>query len=568
MNVMGDRFLKATTPLSNLTAVVARMARARTAEQVIDIVRATARSLIGCQGITYVKMAGEYCHYVEEDAVGPLWKGSQFPAATCVSGWAMINRQTAVIPDIYNDPRVPHELYEQTFVRSLAMAPIGTDNPVGAIGAYWDRAYNPSAWEVETLEALASAAASAIENIEYARSISRGRIVDDHEADNATVDVARVAAIPAVPLILEIVLRMTGLGFAAVARVTEDKWVACQVLDHVSFGLAPGGELPITSTICNEIRDHRKAVVINDVATDPVYRDHHTPRIYGLRSYISVPIILADGSFFGTLCAIGTKAAQVNDPHVIGTFELFADLIARHLDDETRLEASKGSLLEEQELSKTREQFLAVLGHDLRNPIAALDAGIGQLRKRGWTDRSPAMLDLMQGSVSRMSLLVADVMDLARARLGEGFVVERSLGDLPATISQVVDELRSIHPNRVITTQFDVPKQVVVDHPRVAQLVSNLVANALVHGHTDTPVMVSAKTAGENLEISVANEGDPIAPDKLATLFSPFKRGTSTGHGLGLGLYIALEIAKSHGGTINVVSQGADTVFTFSMPLN
>src|SRR3954447_26120488 len=108
-------------------------------------------------------------------------------------------------------------------------------------------------------------------------------------------DLAAVARIDAVAAILEVVCRASGMGFAAVARVTEDRWIACSVKDEIGFGLEPGGELEVETTICHEIRQCRQAVVIDHVAEDVAWRDHHTPARYGFQSYISVPIILADG---------------------------------------------------------------------------------------------------------------------------------------------------------------------------------------------------------------------------------------------------------------------------------
>jgi len=116
--------------------------------------------------------------------------------------------------------------------------------------------------------------------------------------------VEAIRAIDVVPTILDTVCRMTGMGFAAVARVTDERWIACSILDEIAFGLLPGGELDLETTICNEIRDSRQAVVIPDVAADDHYRNHHTPVRYGFRSYISFPILLPGGQFFGTLCAI------------------------------------------------------------------------------------------------------------------------------------------------------------------------------------------------------------------------------------------------------------------------
>src|SRR5277367_1574155 len=122
--------------------------------------------------------------------------------------------------------------------------------------------------------------------------------------DTFEQDIAAVGSIKAIPTILDIVCRTTGMRFAAVARVTEDRWIACSVRDDIAFGLKPGSELKIESTICHEIRQSGRAVIIDNVAEDAIFREHCTPAMYGFQSYISVPIRLADGSFFGTLCAI------------------------------------------------------------------------------------------------------------------------------------------------------------------------------------------------------------------------------------------------------------------------
>jgi GAF domain-containing protein len=145
------------------------------------------------------------------------------------------------------------------------------------------------------------------------------------------VDIAAVDKIPAVPTILEVVCRTTGMGFAAVARVTEDRWIACSVRDEIAFGLQPGGELKVETTICHEIRQSGQPVIINDVAEDPLFCHHHTPALYGFQSYISMPIVLPDGRFFGTLCAIDPRPARLDKPEIISMFKLFAELVAFHL---------------------------------------------------------------------------------------------------------------------------------------------------------------------------------------------------------------------------------------------
>ncbi|MBP2301181.1 sensor histidine kinase [Azospirillum picis] len=563
------------TPLASLTKALARISRARTRDEVVETIRTSARSLIGCQGISIILKEGSLCHYVEEDAIGPLWKGQKFPASTCISGWSMINRKTAVVPDIAQDERIPQELYGGTFVRSLAMAPVRVDAPVAAIGAYWSQPYAPDLWEVETLEALAEAAAAALENADLIAELKVRQAHSRPPEDGAAAEdfaetIEKLAGIAAVPTILDVVLRMTGMGFAAVARVTHSRWVACQVLDPLGFGLKPGDELPIESTLCNEIRSHRQTVVFDDAAEDAQYCDHHTPRIYGLRSYISEPIILAGGQFWGTLCAIDPNPAKVNNPEVLGAFKLFAELIAHHLDAEASLRSTNALLERERELAELREQFIAVLGHDLRNPIAALDAGTDRLLKEGWTKRSPLVLKLMKSSISRMTGLVENVMDLARARMGGGITLAVTADDLGATLQHVVDEMRMAHPGREISAAFDLPATVAADHLRLAQMASNLLSNAIIHGSDRMPVRIAGVLAAGGLTIRVVNGGRPIPPEQIDKLFQPFKRGggIAGSKGLGLGLYIASQIAQAHDGRIEVHSDADETCFTFSMPIS
>lgn len=388
---------------------------------------------------------------------------------------------------------------------------------------------------------------------------------------NFSQDITAVEGIKAVPTMLDVVCRTTGMRFAAVARVTEDRWIACSVRDDIAFGLKPGGELQVETTFCHEIRQSGQAIVIDNVAEDTTYCRHHTPSIYGLQSYISVPIRLPDGSFFGTLCAIDPAPHQLNTPETIGMFEMFAEIIGYHLTTIDRLSASEETLLDERKVAALREQFIAVLGHDLRNPLAAIDSGARLLLKTPLNEKATALVGMIRSSVGRMAGLIDDVMDFARGRLGGGLSLNRQHDEpLEMILRQVVAELQVSAPNREIEIQFDLPKSVYCDGRRIAQLVSNLLGNALTHGAADQPVRVRAVVTGAELELSVANAGDPIPPAVLESIFQPFARGTHRPDlgGLGLGLYIAHEIAQAHGGTIDVLSSSAETRFTFRMPLS
>jgi transcriptional regulator with XRE-family HTH domain len=150
-------------------------------------------------------------------------------------------------------------------------------------------------------------------------------------ADDIKADVEAVSQMPMVPKLLEVVCRTTNMGFAAIARVTEDKWVACSVRDEIKLGLEPGGELKIETTICSEVRQSGRAIIIDHVDKDHIFCGHPIPAMYGFQSYISMPIIRKDGTFFGTLCAIDPKPRKLNNTHTVEMFQLFADLISFHL---------------------------------------------------------------------------------------------------------------------------------------------------------------------------------------------------------------------------------------------
>ena len=382
-------------------------------------------------------------------------------------------------------------------------------------------------------------------------------------------DLDAIETIAAVPTILNVVCRVTGMGFAAVARVTEHRWVCLAVNDEINFGLKPGGELKVETTICHEVRDAREAVIIDHAAQDAVYCDHPTPAMYGFQSYISMPIFLKDGSFFGTLCAIDPKPAKLKNEGVIGMFRLFAELIAFHLDAGRRLAAAEANLLDARTAAEVRDQFIAVLGHDLRNPLASIGAGTQLLQKTPLDEKARTIVALMDQSVTRMAALITNILDFARGRLGGGLTLERSDAPLEPVLKQIIAELQAVHPGRAIDAEFHLTRPVIADSSRIGQLLSNLLGNALTYGANGAPVRVKATTNGR-FALVVCNKGAPIPPATMTRLFQPFARGDvrKEQQGLGLGLYIASEIARAHGGKIDVASSAEETCFTFSMPLD
>jgi signal transduction histidine kinase len=203
-----------------------------------------------------------------------------------------------------------------------------------------------------------------------------------------------------------------------------------------------------------------------------------------------MPIILPDGSFFGTLCAIDPKPRALR--------KLFAELLAFHLDAADRVELSESQLALEKKTAEVREQFIAVLGHDLRNPLASIAGGLRLLRKKV-DPEGENWISLMQGRVNRMSGLIDNVMDFARTRLGGGMQLRLKEDPLGPLIEQIVAELRNAHPDRVIETDVGVPGKVKMDAVRMGQLLSNLLGNALSYGAPGEPISVIAKGADKGL---------------------------------------------------------------------
>ena len=385
-----------------------------------------------------------------------------------------------------------------------------------------------------------------------------------------TSDIEAIRSIDAVPVILSMVKHITGMRFAAVARVTENNWVACAVDDSIDFGLKPGDELVLESTICHEIRQHKQPVIFGHASLHPLFSVHHTPKTYGLESYISIPIVKADGEFFGTLCAIDSVPAKLDEPAIVKTLTLFAQLIAMSLDTQNRLHAAKAELDSANELGRLREQFIAVLGHDLRTPLSAIRMSADLLGTKIEDKRSLNFIAAIRNSSVRMGVLIENILDFARGRLGGGIPVQRKLvDDLQRTLRMTLEEVQVSHPQATFIHRLDVPTGVYCDALRISQLLSNLLGNAVTHGSISEPIVLNAWAENDEFVISLTNQGTPIAPHLIPLLFEPFSRSEAGQRceGLGLGLYIASQIATAHNGSLSVTSDSeSGTCFVARFP--
>lgn len=164
---------KSITAMEKFIEVSQALAEARDLNTIMKVVRTATRSLTGSDGASFVLRDGNFCHYVDEDAIQPLWKGQRFPIDQCVSGWVMMNHEIATIPDIFLDERVPTDVYEPTFVRSLIIVPIRSDNPLGAIGCYWSTQHEATPFETRLLQVLANMTAAALDNVSFTEELKR-----------------------------------------------------------------------------------------------------------------------------------------------------------------------------------------------------------------------------------------------------------------------------------------------------------------------------------------------------------------------------------------------------------
>src|SRR5689334_9606845 len=303
------------------------------------------------------------------------------------------------------------------------------------------------------------------------------------------------------------------------------------------------------------------------------YETHLAPllRMQGYFNEFAIEMVTADGAPIQLICNALEGRDTEGRPAFI-RLAMFKATDRRRYEKELlqAREAATNSLASEREASELREQFIAVLGHDLRNPLASISAGARVLGRDAKTEKEHQVVAMLQTTVMRMAGLIDNVLDFARGRLGGGITLDRDARrPLEPILHQVIDELRLSSPGRQIEAEYAIDVPVDCDRTRIGQLVSNLVGNALTHGASNQPVSVRAATEGGMFKLSVSNAGEPIPEAAMGKLFEPFFRGDvrASRQGLGLGLHIASQIAKAHEGALTVTSTLEETRFTFAMPL-
>jgi signal transduction histidine kinase len=375
-----------------------------------------------------------------------------------------------------------------------------------------------------------------------------------NEKEDVQADIEAIARVEGISEILHVLTETTRLRTALVARVTSTTWTLCAILDGGGFGLRPGDKLEVATTYCSSVLDSHAPLIIHKASEDPRFCSHPGFRRFAVETYIAVPLKRRNGEFFGTLCAFDTDPTQIGEER-LPLFQLLAGLIA------LQLEAA--------EIAIWRETFLAILGHDLRNPLSTISMTAEAMQREPPPEPTSTSAERILRSSQRIERMVSQLLDLTRSRLADGLPIRPRPTDARDLMRQIITEFRASAPARTIQFVDAESVPAVWDPDRILQLFGNLVGNAISHSPPTTPVAVHVSSSAEAVRVEVSNEGEPIAEHVLPHLFKPFRRGASErsrNAGLGLGLYICQLIVSGHGGRIAVRSSSEGTVFTVDLP--
>ncbi|WP_282132878.1 GAF domain-containing sensor histidine kinase [Cellulophaga baltica] len=377
-------------------------------------------------------------------------------------------------------------------------------------------------------------------------------------------DIDDIQSINVIPKILNVISESTGLGFVAVARVTTDKWLTCGVLDNLNFGLLPGDELKVESTICHEVRQAKQLVVIDDVGTDAYYRDHHTPKIYGFKSYISVPIFRNNGNFFGTLCALDPKPNKLDNSKVVGMFTLYAELISFHLDAiETLREKNKEITTKNHQLAT----YDFVSSHDLQEPLRKIQMFCSLIREKETqklTEPVKGYFNKIESAAKRMRHILKDLLEYSEVKeLSDRY----KFTNLSKVILRTKDRLANEITTSKATLLTEDLYSLKIIPSQIEQLFYCLLMNSITFRSLDRKLVIKiANTIGKGqdfgfedpesqityCEIIIQDNGkgfDAVHNEKIFGMFQQLEPSADE-RSTGIGLAISKRIVENHQGKI------------------
>lgn len=489
-----------------LVDVIQRLSLARSQPEIQEIVRRAARRLTGADGATWILRDRDACFYADEDAISPLWKGQRFPLDACVSGWVMLNRRPVVIPDIYSDPRVPHEAYRPTFVKSLAMVPIRNADPIGAIGNYWGSHHHATEEEVQLLQALADSTAVALENVQALDELER----QAHATAAFTFVGDGVVLVDAAGIV-----RSWNPAAERITGVPADAIVGRRIGDALDGWDDVAPRIPLT-----------------EAATASSQRELLPLRVGRSETWLEIA-----GSRFdqGIVYAFGDGSAG----HAVDRLRSESIATVSH-ELRTPLAAVAGAA----RTLRTRDDALGE--HERAQLLRIIDDEAARLR---------AMLD---------EILLATRLDAARE-----LEVAAEPVDPYELACQVAATIRAGDPSALVEVRGAPQSQpVVLDAEKTAQVLRNLVENAVRYSDA-APVELGVDTSDEWVRFAIRDDGPGVAREEQLRIFDKFYRGAagSGRSGTGLGLYISRELVTRLGGRIWVESAGGrGSTFVVELP--
>lgn len=544
--------------LGDLAKVVERVAAARDLETLMGVIRPSIRQLTGADGATLVLREDGHCHYVDEDAIGPLWKGQRFPLDHCISGWTMLNDAAAVIEDIFADPRIPHEAYRPTFVKSLSMVPVGHNPPVAAIGCYWARRHHATAEELALQQALADALSVGLANIQLYRHLDVARRAAETSAASARVQAATLAENER---LMRLFVEHAPAALAMFDRAmrylaASNRWVD-------DFGLAGipllgNSHYQIFPEISETWREiHRRALAGEVIRAEEDRFERADGSVQWLRWEVR--------PWYGPDDAIGGLAIFSEDISSIKNAQeeilrLNADLERKVTERTAELTAANAEL----------EAFAYAVSHDLRGPLRAL-SGFSKALQEDFGDQltgdAAAYLDQIDIASRNMGKLIDGILVLSRVTRGE---LLRETIDLSAMAARLLTRLAQESPGRAVDWQVAPGLEVTGDPRLVETALANLLGNAWKYtGHTARPrIRVEAGSVADLSGICVTDNGAGFDDSYGERLFKPFQRLHRQDEfpGIGIGLATVQRIVRRHGGDIRAQSRpGAGAVFCFSL---
>ncbi len=522
--------------MEQLVGVVQKLSLTRSLEGIMEIVRHAARTITGADGATFVLRDGEQCFYAEEDAISPLWKGQRFPLNICISGWVMLHHQPAVIEDIYADSRIPADAYRPTFVKSLAMVPIRTIDPVGAIGTYWANRHLPSPEQVRLLQALADTTAVAMETVRVHAEL-------EQRVQQRTSELQ---------VILDNV--QAGIAFVVDERIVQANPKAADIFGYGSpremQDILLGDLLLVHDQLQPLSEQARKFLSAGDVFN----RDAEIIRHDGTRRWVhlvakAVPDDLGSRRNIWVISDISEAKSR-----------------EKQLDD-LRMAAEMAN--------HAKDSFLATMSHEIRTPLTGMLGMLELLSLTALDESQRDTLDTAWDSGRGLLRIVSDILDWSKIEEGK---LELSPG--PTSIEKLLKEVVNTYAKvasakSLLFWQHTDPRiesAHIVDSLRLSQVLNNFVSNAIKFTKTGEielrATLLERLDSGDRIRFSVKDTGIGIAENVQTQLFQRYHQASADtariygGTGLGLSIckrlaelmdgQVALESSPGHGSTFSI----------------